>query len=103
MSRAFSFDDSISYTKPIQEAKNLKMKKYQTEKILKITTQSSYINKYSQDLMKFFWIKSLYIFTSSLFRSILYDTYTNYFKKFINDNGLENKLKIKFGNSDETD
>jgi hypothetical protein len=103
MSRAFSFNDSISYIEPIQERKNLKLKKYQAEKILEITAHSCYVNKYSDDLMKFFWIKIFYIFTSSLFRAILYDTYTNYFKNFMKDKGLEKKIKIKFGNIDETD
>jgi glutamate mutase epsilon subunit len=103
MSRAFAFNDTISYTKPIQETKNFKMKRYQAEKINQITTQSSYVIKYSEDLMKFFFIKVFYTFTSNVIRSILNDMYTNYFKNYLLKSGLEKKIKIKFGNVDTTD
>ena len=103
MSRAFAFNDSISYTKPIQETKNLKMKKYQSQKINQITAHSSYVYKYSEDLMKFFIVKVFYTFTSSVIRSILNDMYTNYLKNYLLKTGIEKKIKIKLGNVDVTD
>jgi hypothetical protein len=98
MSRAFSYNDTISYSKPIQEIKNSKMKKKQTEKIIQISTHSSYSTKYSEDLIKFVYIKAFYVFTSSIFRSILNEFYTNMLRKFMLDSGLEKKIKLKLGN-----
>lgn len=103
MSRAFAFNDSISYTKPIQETKNLKIKRYQSQKINQITTHSSYVIKYSEDLFKFFFIKVFYTFSSSFVRSILYDMYTNYLKNYLLKTGLEKKIKMKFGNVNVSD
>jgi hypothetical protein len=102
MSRAFSFNDGISYTKPIQEIKNHQMKNKQKEKIIHITTHKSFVSKYSEDLLKFFFIKIFYLFSSGFIKSMLNEMYTNYLKRIMEKSGLEKKIKLKLGNPDHT-
>lgn len=94
MCRTFSHYKSISYSENCKGVNKLKKKRTQTNKIVKITTNSSYVKTYTSKMMHNFYMKVFVFFCSGMFSSLVSNFFDFYIEKLMVSSGLDKKMKI---------